>query len=257
VSALLATVALCGFAFTGSVDPAAASSATTSHHFAGTPTVGALFSPGAYPSFHTCTASVIRSAHRDVIMTAAHCMQGTGVGYKFAPGYHNGKTPYGVWKVIAAYGSPGWLRHHNTQRDWAFLVVANKTQHGKVVHLQDVVGGNRLGFAAEPKEAIRVPAYPAGGDINPITCLTHVYRHGDFPAFNCGGYVGGTSGAPWLVGHGRTRTVVGVIGGLHQGGCLPATSYSARLGPPALTAFRRAEHRRPANKFPSPPGDGC
>jgi hypothetical protein len=200
---------------------------------------------------------VIRSAHRDIIMTAAHCMQGGGAGYKFAPGYHDGKTPYGVWKVIAAYGDPGWIGAHNTQRDWAFLVVANKTKHGKVVHLQDVVGGNQLGTVAKSKEAIRVPAYPAGGAINPITCLTHVYHHGRFPAFNCKGYVGGTSGAPWLVGHGRTRTVVGVIGGLHQGGCFPATSYSARLGSRALSAFIHATRRTKADVFPTPPGDGC
>jgi hypothetical protein len=190
-------------------------------------------------------------------MTAAHCIQGTGAGYVFAPGYHDGKTPYGVWHVTAAYGSPRWIHHHDTQRDWAFLVVANKTNNGKVVHLQDVVGGNHLGVAAKAKETVRVPAYAAGGAINPITCRTRVYRHDGFPAFNCRGYVGGTSGAPWLVGHGRVRTVVGVIGGLHQGGCKASTSYAALLGSPARTAFKRAEHHRRADTFPTPPGDGC
>jgi hypothetical protein len=236
---------------------APAVTARSSHHFRGTPTVGALFMPGAYPSFHTCTASVIRSSGGDVIMTAAHCVSGKAVGTMFVPGYHNGKTPYGVWRVVAAYGSPLWIHHHNTQRDWAFLVVANKTEHGKVVHLQDVVGGNRLGVAAKTKDQVRVPAYPAGGLTEPITCLAPVYLHAGFPAFNCGGYLGGTSGAPWLIGHGRVRTVVGVIGGLHQGGCVPATSYAARLGKPALAAFRRAEHHHPADTFPTPPGDAC
>jgi V8-like Glu-specific endopeptidase len=212
---------------------------------------------GAYPVLHTCSASVIRSKSRDVIMTAAHCVDGTGVGDVFAPGYHDGKTPYGVWRVTAAYGSPRWIHHHDTQHDWAFLVVANKTKHGKVVHLQDVVGGNRLGAVAKAKESVRVLGYPAGGTVNPITCLTDVYLHRGFPAFNCGGYVGGTSGAPWLAGHGRVRTVVGVIGGLHQGGCRPATSYSSLLGSPARTAFKRAEHHRRADTFPTPPGDGC
>jgi hypothetical protein len=206
---------------------------------------------------HTCTASVIRSTSRDVIMTAAHCLQGTGVGYEFAPGYHDGKTPYGVWRVTAAYGSPQWITHGNTQRDWAFLRVANKTRRGKTVHLQDVVGGNRLGASAKPKQSVRVPAYPAGGEIDPITCRAQVYFHDGFPAFNCRGYVGGTSGGPWLTGHGRIRTVVGVIGGLHQGGCKASTSYAALLGSPARAAFRRAEHHKPADTFPTPPEDGC
>lgn len=239
---------------------AAAHGATTrsSHHFAGTPTVGALFLPGAYPTLHTCTASVIRSTSRNVIMTAAHCISGNGHGYVFAPGYHDGKTPYGIWNVVAAYGSPGWInKPHSTQRDWAFLRVANKMQHGKVVRLQDVVGGNRLGFSAKPHEAVRVPAYPLGSNDKPIRCLTRVYLHHGYPAFNCDGYVGGTSGSPWLAGHGRIRTVVGVIGGLHQGGCTPSTSYSSRLGAPARHAFTRAEHHRHPDKFPTPPGDGC
>jgi V8-like Glu-specific endopeptidase len=216
-----------------------------------------LFLPGAYPVAHTCTASVIRSTSRNVIMTAAHCVQGTGAGYVFAPGYHDGKTPYGVWTVTAAYGSPRWINHHDTQRDWAFLRVANKTRNGTIIHRQDVVGGNRLGTAAKSKELVRVPAYPAGGEIDPITCQAPVYFHDGFPAFNCGGYVGGTSGAPWLTGHGRIRTVVAVIGGLHQGGCKASTSYAALLGSPARTALKRAEHHRGADTFPTPPGDGC
>jgi V8-like Glu-specific endopeptidase len=213
--------------------------------------------PGSYPAFHTCTASVIRSKSRDVIMTAAHCMIGNGTGYVFAPGYDNGKTPYGVWRVTAAYGSGRWIHHHDTQRDWAFLRVANRLKLGKSVRLQDVVGGNRLGAAAKAKAKVTVPGYPAGGQNQAITCRAPVYLHQGFPTFDCGGYVGGTSGSPWLVGHGRVRTVVGVIGGLHQGGCLPSTSYSARLGRPARAAFRRAVKGGTTDVFPSPPSDGC
>jgi Trypsin len=256
---VLAAFAFCAFASRAVAMTAAAGSTPASHHFRGNPTVGALF-PGGYPGFHTCTASVIRSTRRDVIMTAAHCVSGRAKGIVFAPGYHDGKAPYGLWRVTAAYGSPRWIHHNDTQRDWAFLVVANKTEHGKVVRVQDVVGGNRLGAVATIGEMIRVPAYPlgqSGPNDKPITCTTKVYLHRGFPAFNCGGYVGGTSGAPWLIGHGHARHVVGVIGGLHQGGCKPATSYSARLGAPAWSVFRRAEHHRRPNVFPTPPGDGC
>lgn len=235
---------------------AAGASARTSHSFDGTPAVGALFMPHGYPTIHTCTASVVRSKSRDVIMTAAHCVIGNGKGYVFAPGY-NGKTPYGVWKVTAAYGSPKWIHQQDTQRDWAFLRVANRTTAaGKVQRLQDVVGGNRLGRVAKPTAIVQVPGYPISAN-KPITCNAPVYIHRGFPAFDCRGYSGGVSGAPFLLGKGRVRTIVGVIGGLHQGGCSPSTSYAARLGAPARSAFKRAEHDRTASVFPAPPGDGC
>jgi V8-like Glu-specific endopeptidase len=240
-----------------SVSHIKAATGRTARSFAGTPTVGALFMPGGYPALHTCTASVIRSKGRDVIMTAAHCMTGNGRGYVFVPGDDNGKAPYGVWRVTSAYGSPGWIHHTNTQRDWAFLRVASQVRGGKRVQLQDVVGGNRLGSVAKAKSVVAVPAYPLGGKNQPVTCRAPVYLHAGFPAFNCGGYPGGTSGSPWLRGHGRVRTVVAVIGGLHQGGCLPSTSYSARLGRPALATFARAEQGGTTDVFPSPPGDGC
>jgi hypothetical protein len=48
-----------------------------------------------------------------------------------------------------------------------------------------------------------------------------------------------------------------VIGGLHQGGCEPSTSYSARLGRPALAVLRRAADHARADVFPQRPSDGC
>ena len=248
-----------GVAMTGAVAPARGAPGRASHKFRGTPTVGALFVPGGYPVLHTCTASVIRSKSRDVIMTAAHCMHGTGQGYVFVPGYEDGRTPYGVWHVTAAYGARQWIRQakSSTQHDFAFLRVANQKIDGVLTRLQDVVGGNRLGSAAKPKSVVRVSGYPVGSGGRPITCRAPVYLHRGYPAFNCGGFVGGTSGSPWLVGHGKVRTVVGLISGLHQGGCSPATSYSSRLGSSARSAFKRAAHHRHADTFPTPPGDGC
>lgn len=241
---------------TGTVS-AAARRAPQARHFAGTPRVGALFLPGLYPAFHTCTASVVHSSGHDVVMTAAHCMQGSGLGYLFAPGYHDGKTPYGTWRVTAAYGSGRWVRHQDPQRDWAFLVLARQRRGGRVVGVEDVTGGNRLGTAPRSGRRVSVPGYVLGDGGDPITCRTRVYRHAGYPAFDCAGYQGGTSGSPWLTGHGSRRSIVGVIGGLHQGGCSPATSYSSRLGRAAHAVLRRAARRGPATTFPVAGSDGC
>jgi hypothetical protein len=232
----------------------------SSHSFSGTPTVGALFLPNAYPAFHTCTASVIRSKHGNLILTAAHCLQkGNGAGYTFVPGYHDGKAPYGVWNTTAAFGAAKWLhqRKQSTQRDFAILRVADHSAHGKDVTVQDVVGGNRLGQSPSAGAKVRVPGYVLGSLDNPITCRAPVYLHRGFPAFNCGGYAGGVSGSAWLHGHGKVRTVVGVIGGLHQGGCTNGTSYSSRLGQAVQAVWKRAERERHGDSFPTMPSDGC
>lgn len=255
---MLVAIVGCGTSSGRPVAPQAP--ARSSHQFGGTPTVGALFLPGAYPAFHSCTASVVRSKSRNLIVTAAHCMQkGNDAGYTFVPGYHDGQAPYGTWKTTAAFGSPKWLRQAktSTRHDWAFLRVANHTSGGKVRRLQQVVGSNRLGASPKSGRKVRVPGYVLGSLDKPITCRAPVYRHAGFPAFNCDGYQGGVSGSPWLVGHGKARTIVGIIGGLHQGGCSPGTSYSSPLGSGARSLLHRAVHHRHGNNFPTAPGDGC
>src|SRR5689334_20118413 len=101
---LLALLAL--FVLVAVPSAAASSSAPppgtpTSQHFNGRSTVGAIF-PFGTSAPHTCTASVLDSPKRNLIITAAHCVWGAGVGWSFAPGYVNGRTPYGVWTVAAA-----------------------------------------------------------------------------------------------------------------------------------------------------------
>lgn len=232
-------------------------STTSAQHFAGVPTVGALFVPGAYPMLHTCTASVIKTKAGDVIMTAAHCMTGTGVGYKFAPGWRNGNAPYGVWDVTGAFGAPGWIDKQNPHRDFAFLTVANRTINGKSRTLQSVTGGNRLGRTATASDTVKVIGYGLGSKDEALRCTTRVYMHSGYPAFDCDGFVSGTSGSPWLRKTDHGLAVSGDIGGLHQGGCTPQTSYRPPLGRPAHAALHRAAHDTGADVFPPPGSDGC
>lgn len=229
----------------------------TAQHFAGVRTVGPLFVPGAYPGFHSCTASVVRTTGGNVIMTAAHCVTGTGAGYSFAPGYDKGTTPYGVWSVTAAYGAPAWIARQDPQRDWAFLTVARQQVDGRSRSLQSITGAHRLGRSAAAGDRVKVIGYGVGRDDEALRCTIDVYVHDSYPAFDCDGYVGGTSGSPWLRRTQRGVVVSGDIGGLHQGGCTPATSYSPRLGKPAHRALGRAEAGGAGDVFPAPGSDGC
>ncbi len=227
----------------------------TAHSFDGNRTVGPLFPPGS--AEHTCTASVVDSPTGDLLITATHCLTGSAVGYTFAPGYHDGTEPYGLWTVVGAYVDPAWTAHRAPELDVAFLTVAPHRVNGTSREIQSVTGGNRLATAPAAHRPVVVPAYAAGHDDAPITCTAPVTYDGVYPAFDCNPYVDGTSGAPWLVRTGRGWDVVGVIGGLHQGGCTPWVSYSAPFGSATTRTYDGAIRGDRTTTLPPPENDGC
>lgn len=239
-------------------DPPAPPGTPTATSFAGTPTVGPLFRNGL-TSNHGCTASVVSSLRRDLIITAAHCVSGTAAGYQFAPGYDDGATPYGVWTVTHAYVDPAWAAKGDTQDDYAILQVADQKHGAREVGVQDVTGGNVLGLAPHTGRTITDVAYNAGIDDQAIRCTVPVYQTDGYPSFNCHGYVGGSSGSPWIATDPLThRTYVeGVIGGLHQGGCYEYTSYSSAFTLATQALLLRATLGLRPDTVPAAGSDGC
>jgi V8-like Glu-specific endopeptidase len=218
-------------------------------------TVGALFDSSKTTGGH-CTASVVDSPQGDLLITAAHCISGSAAGMVFVPDYGPGSQPYGSWPVVAAYGATDWIRGGDTQDDFAFLVVGPKTRHGQKVEIEDLTGGNALASAPAAGRDVTVTAYN-DGSTKPVTCTLPVYRDDGFLAFNCGTYVDGTSGGPWLVATSDGDDVVGVIGGLHQGGCYPNTSYSSAFGAAVQQTYAQAVEGAAPDEFPSAGSDGC
>lgn len=224
--------------------------------FASDPTVAAVFREGLAAG-HECTASVVQSPGRNLFIGAAHCFSGATVGVHLVPGYHDGQAPYGVWTVTGAYADPSWITSQDPRRDWVFLSVAPQQRNGRSVNVQDITGGNLLLFKFPAGQQVTVPAYPGGAVQQPITCKARSYSYEGYSAFNCDGYVGGTSGAPFLVATPFGPAVVGVIGGLHQGGCVSWTSYSSPLGMNAWEAYLRASFSGMPDVLPEPGPDGC
>lgn len=196
---------------------------------AGSARIGALFHHDSAGD-HFCSASVVKSPGRDLVLTAAHCINGgDGRGYKsdivFVPGYRAGATPDGVWQVKSLLVGKGWARSADPDADVGFVVL--RPLGGR--HIEDVLGGNTLGVDTGYAQRIRLTGYPAGGG-EPVSCFN---RSGEQSPrqlrIACTGFPGGTSGSPWLTGFDpatRTGTVVGVIGGYEQGGDTPDVSYS-------------------------------
>jgi len=253
---LVATSLLVAGCSSTSVPPSTSTTrAPSARAFVGLAFVGPLFPPGS--TQHSCTASVITSSAGDLLVTAAHCLVGTGAGWRFVPGSHDGLAPYGTWEVVGLYGSPLWLTTTASTADYAIVRVAPQLRAGHLRSIQSVVGGATLSAAPARGTIVTVPAYAAGSGDRPVTCTVSVSYDGVFPSFACGPYSSGTSGAPWLARLGGRLEVAGVIGGLHQGGCTPAISYSAPFDAGTLALVARAAAGAPTDHFPFPPGDGC
>ena len=223
--------------------------------FNGVRQIGALYANGSTAA-HDCTASVVSSPRGNTLITAAHCVSGNGKGMVFVPAEHGGIAPYGHWVVTAAHVAPSWVTRQDPDEDVAFLTVAPQTINGKLTQIQQVTGAYRLGLTARRGERVTVTGYPMGTTNDPITCTVRIYMTDEFPTFDCHGYVGGTSGSPWVLKTARGPQIVGVIGGRNQGGCVESTSYSSPLSKSAST-YRRASSEAKADVVPAPHGDGC
>jgi V8-like Glu-specific endopeptidase len=113
-----------------------------------------------------CSATVISSSTRNLVLTAAHCMyraRSSGprvpvVSAQFVPGDQGNQaaTPYGVWTSTHFTIDPQWV-HHVTQvlrgdteysmgpgaaNDWAFLTMDRRNGH----NIQDVTGAEGVAF---------------------------------------------------------------------------------------------------------------
>ncbi len=213
-------------------------------HFAGVPTVGALFFTTGTKQ-HFCTASVVISKPENLILTAAHCVYGSSYASNiaFVPKYHSGQAA---------------LRRLAGQEDHRRRGMAELTQPEPRLRLpgrraarpgthrpiQQVTGGLRLGINLGYSHQIKVIGYNNTDDA-PIRCATSQLQVRAEPDEVL---------LPQLPGRHQRRpldhrlprpdgtgTVFGVIGGYQQGGNLPWASYSAYFSGPARRLFRQAQ----------------
>jgi V8-like Glu-specific endopeptidase len=205
--------------------------------------VGALFLVEGNTN-HFCTASVVDSPGRDLLVTAAHCIHGgKGGSYHqdlvFIPGYRDGQAPFGIWTVRQVLVAQQWADASDPDFDVGFVTL--NPLNGK--QIEDILGANRLGLDSSYQYLTRVTGYP-DSDASPITCVNYSSEQSASQLrFACGGYTGGTSGSPWLTNFDpvtRTGTIIGVLGGYEQGGDTSAISYSAFLGPAIQRLYQQA-----------------
>jgi hypothetical protein len=233
VVVLLAVTSVSG-AGPGSTAPVSLGAASAARAVPRSARVGALFG-GDLEGGHFCTASVVRSGGRDLILTAAHCLSGDGdTDVVFAPGYRNGRAPYGLWRVTKTFVPTAWSDRADEDSDFAFAVVASKGGQD----LEDAVGANvfATGRATGVGDVV-VTGYPNVLEA-PLSCTNRpTAQSRTQQRIDCPGFTDGTSGSPWVD---REGDVVGVLGGFEQGGSTDDVSYSAVLGSAAASLYRAA-----------------
>lgn len=254
IAALALTLAGCA---TGSAPgPAAPASVGRSVAPLAAASIGALF-PGGLTGLHICTASVVHSPAGNVIATAAHCIAGTGAGVVFAPGYRNGAAPYGTWTVTGAYAAPAWIQGRDPRADVAFLVVAPSPDNPAPASVEQAVGGSTLSVAPADGTTVTGTGYALGAGDSPLSCSAATTTADGYPTLPCGPLPAGTSGGPWTVSAGGATQLVGLIGGLHQGGCTADVSHSPPFTAATAALLARAATGGPADTLPPLGGDGC
>lgn len=179
--------------------------------------IGAIFTGSGEDGDHHCTGSVIG---RDLIVTAAHCSTD---GNRFSPGYHDGKHPYGLWKLGDRLVDKSWESDRDENHDIAFVQV--KPLGGR--HIGDVVGFNPIRFNPGFGARVTLTGYPS--DLSkPVSGSDTAARYSSHQmVVDVPGMAGGTSGGPWIAPDG---SVIGVTGGHEEGGDDDDVSYSVYFG---------------------------
>jgi V8-like Glu-specific endopeptidase len=230
-------------------DPAATAPADDGNAYTPRPTeqnarIGAVFEKSD-PGEHFCTASVVQSRGRNMIITAAHCAYDSDAGAPvddlvFAPDYRDGDGPTGRWKVKKVIIDDRWAKSRDENLDVAFLLLDKKD--GK--QIQDDLGGNTLGIDRGFDNEVKITGYPSSRE-TPISCRNRTTKFsGTQLRIRCTDFEGGTSGSPWLADYdpkSQTGTVIGVLGGHEGGGDEDDISYAAYFNDDIAALYRRAQ----------------
>jgi Trypsin len=129
-----------------------------------------------------CSATVVNSAARSVVMTAGHCVSEPRTGtiatrLVFIPAYRDGERPFGRWVVTSSRTTRQWLKDENYDFDYATLTLA--PSGGALI--EDVVGGRPLVTDTPREQVYNAYGYPANFADAQLMWTCHGPYAGDDP----------------------------------------------------------------------------
>ncbi|MEV0259537.1 trypsin-like serine protease [Streptomyces sp. NPDC050732] len=262
-----------------------------SHTFEGIKEVGTFYwaqkagndFPDRY-DYRFCGGTVVPSPGKNLVVSAAHCFDSDDQKNLIFVPQHSAKSPmpHGMFPIKKAgiFKDPGYTGSRKSEEnftgvDVAFLATEPRSD-GKQV--ENVVGAVPMGFNTGFKHTVHAIGYPylyGGGKYkpkqDPLSCTTptkkytadntkdsggRLWRGGTFTEINCDGYVGGTSGGPFITAGGEPAKLIGVTGGWMTGGHSADTSYSSYFGNDVKRIYDAAKAgKQPASINPPPMTD--
>jgi V8-like Glu-specific endopeptidase len=182
--------------------------------FAQNAAIGKLFT-----SSGTCSASVVSG--KNIIVTAAHCCWNRTNnswigGWSFAPGYNNGKAPYGVFNWADARVPNSWINNGDIPSDVCLIRLQNDSAGHPVTYYTGWLGRS---WNYPPSQPMRALGYP--GNIGGANNLESCSAQSSAQPGNCGGGVlnmacnmtYGSSGGPWIRDYGSGNHVDSTVHG--------------------------------------------
>ncbi|MFI7703254.1 hypothetical protein [Nonomuraea sp. NPDC049480] len=92
-------------------------------------TIGKVFFLDRAGKYRWCSATSIQSRHRNLVVTAGHCVYEKGKDvfrkWVFVPGYYQGKAPWGVYAGAYAFTAYDLDTYDDYDGDYAFVAVHN------------------------------------------------------------------------------------------------------------------------------------
>ncbi|MGK5642136.1 FG-GAP-like repeat-containing protein [Streptomyces sp. URMC 126] len=225
----------------------------------GIPAVGTFFFNDKATGATFCSASIVRSAHRNLVLTAGHCAGRAQKNGIFIPQFRKGKAvkdqPFGGYPVQKAFTYANYTSNSvkaDSDLDFAFLRVGPELKRKKQV--EEVTGaGLRLRNTPRLANRVTVYGYPhlSGNGQRAISCTVPTERLAGYRQIlmRCAGFYGGVSGGPWITGYNaktRTGDVIGNVGGHNGGGPVNSAghddwmSYSPVYGQEIQNLYRTA-----------------
>ncbi len=162
-----------------------------------------------------CSGTVVESANKSLVITAAHCLRDEGPNgqlasrVEFVPGYSHGREPFGRWTASRIAVMAGWTdneENRQVQYDIGAIVVQPDAEGRR---LAEVVGSRGVKWNAPPDQAFESFSYPGAPPFDGETmysCRSNfggrdeaTTRDGFLLSMGCDTGEGG-SGGGWIIG---------------------------------------------------------